>query len=78
MEELSAVEKETGFLVPLCKTDGSQGSRQVSIILFLEKRQEMLLNMGTLEGLLSCQEFWPQSSCPRVGLKVKFKDTVKK
>ena len=27
--------------------------------------------MGTLEGLLPCHEFWPQGSCPGVGLEVK-------
>ena len=34
--------------------------------------------MGTLEGLLTIDEFWPQGPCPRVGLEVKIKDTLKK
>ena len=27
--------------------------------------------MGTLEGLLTFHEFWPQGPCPGVGLEVK-------
>ena len=29
------------------------------------------LTFGPWEGLLSCHEFWPQVSCPGVGLEVK-------
>ena len=35
-------------------------------------------NIGTLEGLLPCHEFWPLGSCPGVGLEVKIKDIFKK
>ena len=34
--------------------------------------------LGTLEGLLPFHKFWPQGSCPGVGLEVKNWDTLKK
>ena len=34
--------------------------------------------IGTLEGLLSVHDSWPQGPCPRVGLEVKTYDTLKK
>ena len=40
-------------------------------------RKHSFWTMDTLKGLLPCHKFWPQGSCPGVGLEVKIWDTLK-